>query len=91
MRAAITMGSPDSHVSTVGVLLRLRGLVARWAASIPSRRHVGTDGLTDDERAEYAARFWTAAKTPPSEETRLRIRHEVQAGTRPVVHLKRSR
>lgn len=90
MRAAITMGSADSHVGPVDALLRLADLVARWAATGHHRVHAGSDGLTDAERAEYRARFWSVAKTPPRDETCLRVRDEVEAGTRPVVHLKRS-
>jgi hypothetical protein len=77
------MGSTDSRAGSVAALFRL---VTR-----PRGRHVGSDGLTDVERAKYAARFWAVAKTPPLRETRLRVRDEVQAGTRPVIHLRRTR
>jgi hypothetical protein len=86
----MTMGSADSQVGPVGALFHLRRLVASWVSSGYRHRHVGSDGLTDAERAEYRTRFWTVAKTPPLKETRQRVRDEVQAGTRPVVHLKRS-
>jgi hypothetical protein len=76
------MGSADSRASFVAALFRL---VTRLRG-----RRVGSDGLTDDERAKYAARFWAVAKTPPLRETRLRVRDEVQAGTRSVVHLRRT-
>ena len=84
------MDSAHSHLGSSSVLARLRGLVARLVPSGPSRQDVGTDGLTDKERAEHAARFWDVANTPPPEETRLRVKHETQAGVRPVVHLKHS-
>lgn len=76
------MGSTCRRVGVVAIFFRL---VAKLRG-----RDVGSDGLTDAERASYAARFWAVAETPPLQETRLRIRDEVQAGTRPVVHLRRT-
>lgn len=88
------MGSTANGVNPVDALLRFPGLVVRWVAGEFTRMHsstVGSDGLTDAEGAEYEARFWKVANTPIPPDARLRAEREVQAGTRSVVHLRRSR
>jgi hypothetical protein len=84
--------SPNAKgVNPFGALLRFPGLVVRWVARKFTREQVGSDGLTDTEGKEYEARFWKVATAPAPEDARLRAEREVEAGTRPVLHLRRPR
>jgi hypothetical protein len=51
----------------------------------------GSDGLTDTERAEYAARYQAVVNAPIPKEMLRQAEHEVLEGKRPVLRLRRAR
>lgn len=78
--------SADPLGTLLRLPLRLSGRVWDWLASeATGRPPVGDDGLTDAERAKYAAQFRKVADKPARPGSRLRAEQEVRAGTRKVV------